>query len=69
MATAEGSVEREALSLEALRVHNWRMHCLTAMGLMTGDARTLSESDADLIDTLALLRNGCPVETVRRIML
>jgi len=67
--TAEGATERESLSLEALRVQNWRLHCLTDMGLMLGDARVLSESNADLHEMLALLRNGCPVETLRRIML
>jgi len=60
---------RSTLSLEALRVQNWRLHCLTDMGLMVGDARALSESGADLHSMLALLRNGCPVETLRRIML
>lgn len=67
--TAEGATERESLSLESLQVQNWRLHRLTDMGLMLGDARTLADSGADLHQMLALLKDGCPVEMLRRIVL
>lgn len=61
--------ELSSVSDEELKVRCWRRRCLLEMGLTLIDANLLADSDADLHDMVAHLRNGCPVETLRRLVL
>jgi hypothetical protein len=63
---------RDALDLHPLagdrEVRRWRLHQLLAMGFPPRDARALAESPAELGGIRALLAQGCPLETARRIL-
>ena len=50
-------------------VRRWRRLQLLALGFSLRDARLLAESPAELGTIRALLAQGCPLETARRIVL
>lgn len=52
---------------ERVRIHRRRV--LRQMGLSRGYARLLGDSEADLHQILALLRNGATPDQIRRIVL
>ncbi len=50
-------------------VRRWRRLQLLGLGFSLRDARLLAESPAELGTIRALLAQGCPLETARRIVL
>ena len=55
---------------EFTRVLRWRMSQLVQVGFSPTDATELAvRSDVNLHEALALVQNGCPPTTARRILL
>lgn len=59
----------EWLSLEQLSVRNWRYDEARKAGLTPVEAALFAESDRELSELRKLVANGCPVETIREIVL
>lgn len=59
----------EWLSLELLSVRNWRYDEARKAGLSGVEAMMFAESDRDLAELRKLVAAGCPVETLRAIVL
>lgn len=57
------------LALEQLAVRNWRYDEARKAGLTPVEAAMFAESDADLGQLRTLVKKGCPVETIRAIVL
>lgn len=59
----------EWLSLEQLAVRNWRYDEARNAGLSGVEAMMFAESDRELSELRKLVAKGCPVETLRAIVL
>lgn len=59
----------EWLSLEQLAVRNWRFDEAREAGLTAVEAKLFAESDRDIGELRKLVKAGCPVDTLRAIVL
>jgi hypothetical protein len=59
----------ERLELEHLAVRNWRYDEARKAGLSPVEALMFSDSDRDLGELRKLIAKGCPLETIRAIVL
>ncbi len=59
----------ERLAYEMLAVRNWRYDEARKAGLTPVEAAMFAESPADLGELRKLVAKGCPVETIRAIVL
>jgi hypothetical protein len=63
------SGDGDRLSLEQVAVRNWRYDEARAAGLTPVESAMFAESDRELGELRRLVRKGCPVETIRAIVL
>ena len=59
----------ESLSLEQVAVRNWRYDEARRAGLSPVEAALFAESDCDLGELRKLVKNGCPLDQLRAIIL
>lgn len=62
-------VDCERLSLEQVAVRNWRYDEARQAGLTPVESAMFAESDRDLGELRKLVSKGCPLETIRAIVL
>ena len=54
---------------ERLKIQSWRLHVLTEAGYPVPLAERIAASDADLHQSVKLVRSGCAYETAAEILL